>query len=199
MLCFAAFSGYIRGRGGPMFPRGMFRGGRPPMPGPPPGIRGNRPPPPPHFFAARGLRPPMRPPFIGGPRPPGPPFGPRPPPFNMRGPPGVRRPPPGLPPPHVLRGHPRGFHHRPGLPRMFRPPPPDAYGEYCEEGYEGEEFPEQMQDTNENEADGMQAEDSSNPKPLMAIRTPTEIKKEVAAKAAAEQPKTANPMGMGLG
>ena len=47
--------------------------------------------------------------------------------------------------------------------------------------------------------DESQAESSSNPKPLMAIRTPAEIKAEVAAKAAAEHPKTANPMGMGLG
>merc|ERR1719245_771779 len=41
--------------------------------------------------------------------------------------------------------------------------------------------------------------DSGNPKPLMAIRTPADIKAEVAAKAAADEPKTANPIGMGLG
>ena len=55
-----------------------------------------------------------------------------------------------------------------------------------------------MEDANE-ESEEMHTEATSNPKPLMAIRTPQEIKAEVAAKAAAEQPKTANPIGMGLG
>ena len=55
-----------------------------------------------------------------------------------------------------------------------------------------------MEDANE-ESQEMHAESAGNPKPLMAIRTPAEIKAEVAAKAAAEQPKTANPIGMGLG
>ena len=172
-----------------------------PMPGPP-GMRGGRPPPP-HFFAARGLRPPIPGPFMRGPRPPpGPHFGPRPP-FNMRGPPGARGPPRGMmPPPHMLRGHPRGLHHRgPGHPRMLRPPPHRGYGgdEYYEEGnYEGQHYSEYMEEGSFQSED-MQTESGGNPKPLMAIRTPADIKAEVAAKAAADEPKTANPIGMGLG
>ena len=187
-------SGYFRGRGARMFPRG-YRGGRLPMPGaPPPGMRGGRPPP--HFLATRGLRPPMRPPgpFMRGPRPPpGPPFGPRPP-FNMRGPPGLRGPPRGMmPPPHMLRGHPRGLHHRPGHPRLVRPPGGYGGDEYYDDGHYDE-----MED-GDMQSEDMHTETSGNPKPLMAIRTPADIKAEVAAKAAADEPKTANPIGMGLG
>ena len=100
-----------------------------------------------------------------------------------------------VPPPHALRGYPRGLHHRPGHPRLVRPPSHCEYGgdEYYDEGSYEE------MDDGDMQSEEMHTENSGNPKPLMAIRTPADIKAEVAAKAAVDEPKTANPIGMGLG
>ena len=84
---------------------------------------------------------------------------------------------------------------------MVRPPPYNDYGGegyYDESGYDGQNYSEQMDD-GDMHSDEMHGETSANPKPLMAIRTPADIKAEVAAKAASDEPKTANPIGMGLG
>jgi hypothetical protein len=84
---------------------------------------------------------------------------------------------------------------------MVRPPPHHDYGGdgyYDERGYEGHNYSEQMED-GDMHSEEMHTETGGNPKPLMAIRTPAGIKAEVAAKAAADEPKTANPIGMGLG
>ena len=80
---------------------------------------------------------------------------------------------------------------------MVRPPPHNDYGGdgyYEETGYEGQNYSEQMEDRDMH-SEEMHTEAGGNPKPLMAIRTPADIKAEVAANAAADDPKTAMRSG----